>query len=196
MNLNLIFDRAKKLLLNPKEAWQDITKEGHDPKDVINYVAVLLLLPASALFLGYGVIGLPSSYGYFRMPLLSAFFSAFVFYFLSATAVAVTGLMISFFSNYFSVDGKFGDYLKLAGYSATAPILANIIYLLPIIKFLKIIGFLGTVTLFVGIQIVLKIPKEKEMQFVVTVLIAAIIIAVIFAGLTDQFLGPIYSEIL
>jgi hypothetical protein len=31
---------------------------------------------------------------------------------------------------------------------------------------------------------------------VVTVIIGAVVISLIFSGLTDQFLGPIYSDIL
>ncbi len=196
MNLNLIVDKAKKLLLNPKDAWQTIASEGDDPKNPINYMAVLMFIPALALFIGYGIIGLPTMYGYFKLSLLSAFFAALVFYFLTGVGIALTALMVGFFCHYFSIEGNPKQYPKIAVYSATAPVLANIFYLLPVLKVLRIVGFYGCVTLFVGLPLMLKIPKEKEMQFVVTILVGAIIIALIFLGLTDQFLGPIYSDIL
>ncbi len=196
MNLNMIIERAKLLLLRPKDAWTEIFSENDDPKNPINFIAVVAIVPAVALFLGYGVIGLPTMYGYFKLSMLSAFFAAFVFYILSGIGIALTALMVGFFCHYFSVDGKWQQYLKLAVYASTAPILANIFYLLPVLKFLRIVGFYGCVTLFVGLPIMFKIPKEKEMQFVVTILVGAIIISLIFLGLTDQFLGPIYSDIL
>ncbi|MBI5700261.1 YIP1 family protein [Candidatus Saganbacteria bacterium] len=196
MNLIVIIERARNLLLHPKEEWLKIAAENDDPKNVINFLAVITIVPALALFLGYGIVGLPGPYGYFRMSFLSAFFSALVFYILTAIAIALSTAMVSFFCHYFNIDGKWETYHKLIGYSATAPILANIFYIFPFLKFLKILGFYGAVTFFVGLPLLLKVQKEKEMQFVVTVLIAAIVITIIFFSLTDQFLGPIYSELL
>lgn len=191
-----MIERVKKLLLHPKDEWGAILTDPADYKPAALYVCIISLLPALALFLGYGFIGLPSPYGYFKLPLLSAFLSAFVYYFFSIIGVALTALMISFFAHYFMIESRWQTYLKLAAYSATAPILANIFYIFPALKFLKILGFYGCVTMFIGLQMLLKIPKEKEMQFVVTALVGAIVIAVVFSSLTDQFLGPIYSDLL
>lgn len=196
MNLRQIIDRARELLLRPKDEWIKISQESDEPQRMISFIAVLGLVPAAALFVGYGLIGLPTMYGFFKLSLMSAFFASLVFYFLTGVGIALTALMIGFFCHYFSVDGRWQVYLKIAIYASIAPLLANIFYILPIVKFLRIVGFYGCVTLFVGLPVMLKIPKEKEMQFVVTILVGAIIIALIFLGLTDQFLGPIYSDIL
>jgi hypothetical protein len=192
----MIVERAKMLLLAPRDAWLLIASENDDAKNIINYAATLALVPAAALLLGYWLVGLPVAYGYFRMTLISAFFSALIFYFFAALAIALTAMMIGFFCSYFSIEGRWETFFKLAAYSATAPLLANAFYLVPVLKFLKILGFYGCVTLFTGLPLLLKIPKEKEMQFVVTVIIGAVVISLIFSGLTDQFLGPIYSDIL
>lgn len=196
MKLNQIIDRARELLLRPKDEWIKIAEENDEPQRMITFIAILGIVPALALFIGYGIIGLPTMYGFFKLSLMSAFFAAIVFYFLTGVGIALTAMMVGFFCHYFSIEGRWQQYLKIAVYASVAPILANIFYLLPVLKFLRIIGFYGCVTLFVGLPIILKIPKDKEMQFVVTILVGAIIIAFIFLGLTDQFLGPIYSDIL
>ncbi len=196
MTLKKIIDLAKELLFEPKHAWEKIVLEGNNYDKPITYVLFLLLIPAFSMFVGYGVVGIHSLYGYFRIPVFSAFFSAFVFYILLGIAVVMSTMMIGFFASYFSIEGRYLTYFKIAAYSFTAPLLANIFYLLPVLKFLRILGFYGCVTLFVGLPVMLKIPKEKEMQFVVTVMIGAIVIYLIFLGLSDQFLGPIYSEAL
>jgi len=196
MNINSIVDRARELLLRPKDEWVKIASESDDPRPIVGFVAVLGILPALALFIGYGIIGLPTMYGFFKLSMLSAFFVSLVFYFLAGVGIALTASMIGFFCHYFSIEGKWQTFLKIAVFSSVAPLLANVFYILPILKFLRIVGFYGCVTLFVGLPVMLKIPKEKEMQFVVTILVGAIIISLIFLGLTDQFLGPIYSDIL
>lgn len=199
MNINKfkeIFMKALDLLLKPKEAWEKIATEPNDIKNIAFFPAIITLIPAFAMIIGYWIIGVPLHYGYFKMSFSSAFFSAFVFYLFSLTAVAITTFMIGFFANYFHIEGKWETYAKIACYSATAPILANIVYILPIIKFLKIVGFYGCITLFVGLPLLIKIPKDKEMQFVVTVIISAVIIVLVFSGLVDQFVGPLYTETL
>lgn len=187
-----VIEKAKLILTHPKNAWLSIMEEPGDVKNVINYLVVISIVPVLALMLGYGVIGFPGASGWVKIPLISAFFIVVVFYFLSALAIALTALMISFCCNYFQIEGKMETYIKLAGYSATAPLLANIFYLFPPLKFLKILGFFGCVAFFVGLPLLLKIPKDKELQFVVTVLVSAIVISIIFMSLVDQFIGPMY----
>ena len=104
--------------------------------------------------------------------------------------------MISMFCRHFKVEGEWTDCFKLAVYSATAPFLTGGFYVFPVVSFLKIIGFYGVITLFSGLPIILKIPKEKELYFVVNIIVFAIIIMVVFFGLVDYFLAPISSGIL
>ena len=191
-----IIDRAKNILLNPKAEWALIATEEGRLREILRYTLFISLVPAIAMFIGYAIIGIPMNYAYFRMSFMSAFFSAAIFYLLTVTGVIFTAVVTGIFCNYFSIYGNWKDYLKLSVYSATAPILANIFYLIPVLRGLKILGFYGCVTLFIGLPLLIKIPKDKELQFVVTIIVSSIVIATIFFGLVDQFVGPIYMDVL
>ncbi len=186
--------RAMDLLLKPKETWEEIKSASESYVQTSLYPAFIAIIPAVAVLLGYWLVGFPGQT--VKISFLSAFFVALVFYLLALMAVFLTAAMISVFCNYFNIEGDWSVYLKLAAYSSTAPILANVFYILPIIRYLKIAGFYGCVTLFVGLPIMLRIPKEKEMQFTMTIVICAIIIAIVFSGLIDQFIGPLYLDVI
>ena len=184
------------ILLRPKEEWEAIKTEANDKKTVILYPVFVAIIPALAILVGYSIVGIPMQYEYVRMPFGMAVFSSLMFVFLSFAAIAAVAIMINIFCNYFKIEGSWLTYFKLAAYSSTAPLLANVFYLIPVVQFLKIVGFYGCLTLFVGLPVMLDIPKEKEMQFVVTVIVFAIIISIVFFGITKYFIGPVYSEVL
>jgi hypothetical protein len=194
-----IFNRAREILLFPKEAWDKIRfEEIKDWKPVLIYPAVLALLSAAAIFIGYFVVGVRiGAVGYFRMSAVNAFYSAVVFYFLSLLGVVVTGFIILFLASYFSAEGDFFAGLKLAVYSSTAPLLASAFNIIPGLKVLGILGLYGAYLLYLGVPKIMKAPHDKEQPFIFTSLIAAVIMVLLINFLVDQYIyGILYGEIL
>jgi hypothetical protein len=194
-----IFNRAREILLFPKEAWDKIRfEEIKDWKPVLIYPALLALLSAAAIFIGYFIVGVRiGAVGYFRMSAVNAFYSAVVFYFLSLLGVVVTGFIILFLASYFSAEGDFFAALKLAVYSATAPLLASAFNIVPGLKVLGILGLYGAYLLYLGVPKIMKAPHEKEQPFIFTTIIAAVIMVLLINFLVDQYIyGILYGEIL
>jgi hypothetical protein len=194
-----IFNRAREMLLFPKETWERVkTEEIKDWKQIVAYPALLALVSAVAIFIGYWFVGVRiGAVGYFRMSLVNAFFSAVVFYFLSLLGVAVTGFIILFLASYFSAEGDFFAALKLAVYSATAPLLASAFNIIPGLKVLGILGLYGAYLLYLGIPKIMKAPHDKEQPFLFSSIIAAVIMVLLINFLVDQyFYGILYGEIL
>jgi len=191
-----IFNRIRDLLVKPEQTWQ-IIKDETDQNSLIRYALLLPLIPALSIFIGYSIVGLRvGDVGYFRMPLVNAFFSAIVGYFLTSLGIGIMGFLILIVSNYFSIEGDIWSAIKLAVYSGTAPILAGIFYLVPGIKILSVLGLYGTYILFLGVPKLFKAPREKEPTFVFFLVITAVIVLISIDFLISQYIfGSLYSEI-
>lgn len=194
-----IFNRAREILLFPKEAWEKIKlEEIKDWRTILIYPAALAFFSAAAIFIGYWFVGVRiGAVGYFRMSPVNAFYSAVVFYCLSLLGVVVTGFIILFLASYFSAEGDFFAALKLAVYSATAPLLASAFNLIPGLKVLGILGLYGAYLLYLGVPKIMKAPHDKEQPFIFTSIIAAVIMVLLINFLVDQYIyGILYGEIL
>ncbi len=54
INLEYLIDRIKLVVLNPKDAWAQISKEEIQLKDFLtSYILPLVLIPTIASFIGY-----------------------------------------------------------------------------------------------------------------------------------------------
>ncbi|MBI5699946.1 YIP1 family protein [Candidatus Saganbacteria bacterium] len=193
-----IFDRAREILLFPKEAWEKIKlEEIKDWKTIIIYPVVLALFSAAAFFIGYFIVGVRIGVvGYYRMSAIDAFFSAVVFFFLALLGVVVTGFIILFLASYFLAEGDFFAALKLSVYSATAPILASAFNIIPGLKILEILGLYGAYLLYAGIPLLMKAPHDKEQQFIFTSIIFAVVMVLLIHALVGSYVSPIFREMI
>ena len=67
-----IVDRAKRMILEPRLAWEVIDEEEHTVKDLFTgYVMILAAIPAVAGFLGFSIVGLGGYLSTYRIPIAS-----------------------------------------------------------------------------------------------------------------------------
>ena len=141
--ISKIINRAHNLLLYPGKTWDEIRDEKSGPF-LFLYPLVLSLVQPVAIVIGYSLIGLwIGQVGYFRLSFADSFYCALVAFFLSLLGVAVSGFCILVLANYFSAEGDIVPAMKLAVYSATAPLLAGVFQIIPGIRILIIFGLYG-----------------------------------------------------
>jgi hypothetical protein len=171
-----IITRAKNILLSPASEWAAISAETDTPQSLLGkYVIPMALIPALALFIGYGLIGfeiLGSHIGNLGWGLtmgIKSLVSTILSYFLSTYVVDAL-------APNFSSQKDLGRSAQLVAYSSTAVWVAGIFYIIPSLWFLSILGLYGIYLFYLGIPAMKKTPDDKRIIYMI---VSAVVIAVI-----------------
>jgi hypothetical protein len=180
--MNLV-DRAKNIITSPKTEWPVIEVEATTPKELyLNYIVILAAITPIAMLIG------------------SLFHGFFLFFFTLATAIA-TYLLVLIFAYLYALLAnflapKFGGIanrtqaLKLVAYSATAAWVAGIGHILPFLGTLLVLigGIYSIYLLYLGAPAMMKVPLERAVAYVATLIIVAIIIGAVVGSLVTAVL--------
>ena len=188
--MNLV-ERAKKLVLKPKEEWPVIAAEIHSVQDLYTkYVMILAAIPAVAAFVGFSFIGV-SGFGYsYRVPIASGLAQMVLQYLLSLGGVYVMALIIDALAPSFGGEKSFPQAIKVAAFFPTASWLAGVFYLIPALSILAILGGLYSLyLLYLGLPLLMKAPEDKAIPYTVVVIIVAIVVMVVI-GIVSSLVVP------
>jgi len=174
-----LFDRVKNILLSPKTEWQKISTESESPQSLlIKYVIPMALIPAIALFIGYGLIGFDVlvtrisgiSWGV-EMAVIS-FVSSILGYYIST-------YVIDMLAPNFGSEKNIGKSAQLVGYSYTASWVAGIFFILPSLSILGFLGLYGIYLFIVGLPILKKTPEDKMAGYIIVSAIVIIVVSIV-----------------
>jgi hypothetical protein len=188
--MNLV-ERAKKLVLKPKEEWPVIAAETHSVQDLYTkYVMILAAIPAVAAFIGFSFIGV-SGFGHsYRVPIASGLAQLVLQYLLSLAGVYVMALIIDALAPSFGGEKSLPQAMKVAAFFPTASWLAGVFYLIPALSILAILGGLYSLyLLYLGLPLLMKAPEEKAIPYTVVVIIVAIVVMVVI-GVVSSLVVP------
>jgi uncharacterized membrane protein len=187
-----LVDRVKRILLQPKQEWEVISGETATTADLYkNYVIPLAAIGPVASIIGMSIFGIGMPFGpAFRVPMITAVFSAVVHYVLALVGVYVLALIVDFLAPTFTGEKNFGQSLKLAVYSSTAAWIAGVFVIIPALGFLGILGLYSLYLLYEGIPALMKAPREKALLYTVAAAVAAIVIFVVI-GSVVRLLVPL-----
>jgi hypothetical protein len=180
-----IVERVKAVLLKPKETFEIIKTESATTQDLIlNYLAILAIIPAVASIIGMSVVGVSVPFmRAFRFPLINSLSRAVVQYVLTLVGVYVLGLIINALAPTFSGVKNNIQALKVAVYCATPTLVAGILYIVPALSVLVIIaGLYGLYLLYLAIPVMMECPKEKTLVYTVAVIVVNIVISIIIGA--------------
>jgi len=171
--MNLVA-RAKAILMTPKQEWPVIDAEPLNVRELLlGYVLPLAAIGPIARFIGVSVFGLG---GIFRVPVGTALLQAIVAFVLAVISVFVLAWVINALAPQFGATQDMNQAIKLSAYSATAGWVAGIFYLIPALWILAVIGGLYSLYLFwVGLPVLMKVPADKAVAYVVVIVIATIV---------------------
>jgi hypothetical protein len=181
---NLV-DRAKNMILRPKQEWQAIDAEPHTVKDLYTgYAMILAAIPAVAGFIGFSIIGLGGILSQYRIPIPSGIAQMVLTYLFSLGAVYLMAIVIDALAPTFGAQKNFLQALKLSVYSATPMWLAGIFGILPALMILKLLGLYGLYLLYLGLPTLMKTTEEKAMPYFAVVVLTTIVVFVVIGVLT------------
>ena len=187
--MNLI-DRAKNIMLSPKTEWEAVSNEEPNVQQIlISYVLPLALIPAVAVLIGWGVIGMWgfTSFNYGIAVALVQLLNAFI-------AVLVTSFVIDALAPSFGSEKNFGRVLQLVAYSMTPVWVAGIFNIIPSIGWLgSIIGLYGLYLLYLGITPMMKTPEDKRIGYLIVSIIILLVVYFVIAAILTAILFAIFG---
>lgn len=180
-----IVGRVQRLLLSPKSEWDVIDGEAIEAQSLVTgYVAPLAAIPALAMAIGFGVLGV----GQVRVGLGTALTMAVTQFVLAIVFVFVFAFVINALASSFGASKNFNQALKVAAYSATAGWVAGIFMIIPLLSILTLVGSLYSLyLLFIGLPKLMKPAPGKEMAYTIVSLIVAIAAAVVINAISSGF---------
>jgi hypothetical protein len=195
--MNLV-DRVKNLLLSPAKEWEVIKAEAWTTAELFTkYAIILAAIPAVAGLLGYSFFGLSYGLGSIKLGVGTSLTWAILTYALSLVGVFVLAFIIDALAPSFGSTKDMISSLKVAVFSSTAGWVAGMLNILPALSILVVIASIyGLVLLYMGLERVKSVPKDKMVGYFVVVLIAAILVYVVVGAIVSAvaFSGSLLSQ--
>ena len=185
-----IVDRAKAIILRPREEWPVIDAEPASIGSIYTgYAMILAAIPPLATLIGGQMFG-HGLFGFtWRPPLIGAIGMAITHYVLSLIGLAVLAIIINFLAPSFGGQRDKIRAFKISAYSATAGWLAGIFSLLPGLGLLGLLGLYGIYLLYLGLPRLMKVPERKALPYTIVTLIAGGVLFVLASLLAMPFSG-------
>ncbi len=181
----MIFQHVWGLLSQPEEEWAKIRDRRCSISGCFStHISLLALIPALCGYIGTTQIGWQMGSQTIKLAPDAAITITVVFYLAMLFAVMVVGKMIHWMGETYEVKQPLSQAISLSAYTATPLFLAGIFQLNPIMWLnflvgLPVVGY-TVYLLYVGLPIVMEIPKEKGFVYSSAVLAAGM---VMFVGL-------------
>ncbi len=176
-----LIDRAKRILLKPKEEWPVIEKEATTAAELYGgYIAPLAAIGPVASWIGMSVFGFSLPFvGTYRVPLLSGLARMIVSYLLTLAGVYVLALVIDSLAPTFGGQRNPAQALKVTAYSFTAGWVAGIFGIIPQLALLGILGLYSLYLLYLGLPVLMKSPPERSLGYTIAVIVATVVLFVV-----------------
>jgi len=181
--MNLV-ERAKNIIMTPKQEWQVIDAEPLDISQLLTkYILPLAAIGPIAVFIGTSLF----SRGLFRVSIGGAFAAAITSFILAVIGVFVIAWVISTLAPNFGGEKNMPQAIKVAAYSATPQWIAGIFGLIPALLVLVMIaGFYSLYLFYLGLPVLMKVPQEKAMVYTVVVIVVVIVLFLVVGAMTTR----------
>lgn len=176
-----LIDRAKNILVNPKEEWAVIEQEEPNIGALVTgYAIPLILLSAVCTFIGFAFIssvyrglGMGYAIGMAVAQLLTALIGLFI------SAFVIDALAPSFGS-----EKNLGRAMQLVVYSGTAAWVAGILNILPFLMWVPMIaGLYGIYILYLGLPHMMKTPDDKRIIYMIVAFVVNAVVVMVLGGI-------------
>jgi hypothetical protein len=179
-----IVERAKNILIKPKDEWNVISGENTSVTQLITgYLLIMALIPAAAQFIRYGLVGYNIPFvGHMPGSISYGIRQAIVSYAGTVVGAYLSAFIIDILAPNFSSQKNFAKAMQLVVYSYTAAFVAGIFNLVPGLGILVVLGSLyGLYLLYVGLKPMMQTPEDKVTGYFVVSLLIIIGVSVLFS---------------
>lgn len=166
-----LYERIRKLIFQPKEAWNDIENEVTTEIQLLqNYLIFLVAIPSVFGFLGWLFVG---------KGLLISLLWAVMVYILTLLGIWLFARSLLFFAHNFECELDNIEASKIASYAYTPVLVASIFFIIPPISWLIVFGAYSFIVLCLGLAKFIQCPSEKIIGMMVSTCITMLIIYLI-----------------
>ena len=185
-----ITDRAKSILLKPKETWPAIEAEQRSMGEIfVRYAMPLAAIGPVAGFIGSQVFGY-GAFGFsYRPSFMGALGTMVVGYVLSLIGLVLVTLVADFLAPKFDGTADRTRAFKLVAYSYTAAWVVGIFGLIPMLGFLGLLGLYSLYLFYTGAPTMMKVPQDKAVGYTAVVVLVGIVLSLILGALTATLTG-------
>ena len=181
--METMIGRVKGILLEPRVTWKEIDAEFTKPGELWGkYILPLTLVGALARTAGMILFGKQVALTSLTnpVPIGTAIVGGVVTFVVALLSVFVLGKVISLLASGFGGQANDVQGLKAAAYSSTAAWVGAIFAILPKLNLVAIlISLYSLVLLYVGLPLVMKVPRERAMGYTAVVIIVAVVMFLI-----------------
>jgi len=185
-----LVDRAKAIILTPKDEWPRIAAENAPQGDILKgYVIPLAAIGPAAALIGWQVFGY-SVLGFSWKPgLVWSISTAIVSFIMAIVSVFVLAFIADKLAPKFGGVSHPLNAFKLVAYGYTASWLAGIFGIIPSLAFFSLLGLYSLYLLYTGATPLMKVPQDKAAGFTAVTILCAIVLAIIVAPITAAITG-------
>ena len=177
-----LVDRAKNIIITPKTEWEAVAAQTTpDSQVIVGYVLPLAAIAALAEFIGMSVVGVTMPMmGTMRFGIGWGLGAAVYHVVMAVVMVYVLAFIIDALAPTFGAQKGMSQALKVSAYAYTPVWVVGIVKILPVLGILVLIAaFYAIYLLYLGLQSVMRAPREKAAGYTAVVVIAGIVIAVV-----------------
>ncbi len=191
-----LLNRAKTLILNPKEEWPRIDASNESIGDIFRgWVLPLAAIGPVATFIGGQIFGYGAfGFFYWKPTFMGALSTAVISYGLTLLSVYVMALIIDALApNFGGTQNKVAAY-KVAAFGATAMWLAGIFGVFPPLGWLVLLGFYSLYLIFIGLPFLMKSPPDKAVGYFVVTIVIMFVVAVVTRTIATSVSGRLFGS--
>lgn len=184
-----LVERARAILLKPREEWPVIAGESASPSGLVTgYAVPLAAIGPVARFLhgqlfGWGWFGIS-----WRPGLVASLSSLVVTYVLNLVAILVLALITDALAPKFGGTANRTAAFKLVIYGSTAAWLAGIFGLVPGLSILGLAGVYSFYLYYTGASPLMQVPQARAASFTVVAVLCAVALYIVIAAVTAPFM--------
>lgn len=187
-----IVDRAKNIILKPAEEWNVIADEPATVNSLFTgYAMILAAIPLVAGILFTGALGITAAGlggmggGMMTMGFSAVATMAILGYVLSLVTLYVMSIIVNAVSPNFNGKSDMVQSTKLMTYASTPTWAAGLVSWIPILGGLISLAAIAYVVylIYLGLQPVLGVPKEKVAGFTVVIVLVYIVLSLVVSGI-------------
>jgi Yip1 domain len=189
--METMIDRAKGILLEPRVTWKEIDTEFTKPGETWGkYIIPLAAIGPIATTVGMILFGRRVAFTSLtnKVSIVTAVTSGVAAYVLALLSVFVLSRIISLLAPGFGGQRNDVQALKAAAYASTAAWVGGVFQILPALGLVSLLfSVYSLVLLYIGLPIMMKVPKDRAMGYTAVVIIAWIVVFLIAGAIVTAF---------
>jgi hypothetical protein len=189
-------ERAKAIILRPKETWAIVKSEQTTIRDLFtSYAAILALIPPVATFIGFSLVGMRMPLlGTWRQPIANGLVHALVYYVLSLVGIYVTAYVADRLAPTFNSKQDLTSAMKAVVFSYTPVWIVSVLNIIPGLSVFVIVAALYSLyLLYLGLPMMMDTPPEKTVGYVAAVIITSIVVMFVISMIARLFLASAHA---